>query len=92
MKRKKFTTDFKKNAVLQAQQPGISKTHVAKSLGVSTITLSRWVREAQEAPTNHIHTGISKAEYDSLLSELEKMTTERNLLKQALSLFISDMK
>lgn len=92
MKRKKFTTDFKKNAVLQAQQPGISKTHVAKSLGISTITLSRWVREAQEAPTNHIYTGISKAEYDSLLIELEKMTTERNLLKQALSLFIADMK
>ena len=92
MKRKKFTTEFKANAISQAQQPGISKTHIAKSLGISTITLSRWVKESQAAPMNPIYTGISKAEYDSLLIELEKMTTERNLLKQALSLFISDMK
>lgn len=92
MKRKKFTIEFKANAISQAQQPGISKTHVAKSLGISTITLSRWVRESQAASKNHIHTEISKSEYDSLLVELEKMTTERNLLKQALSLFISNMK
>jgi transposase len=92
MKRKNFSLEFKHDAVRQAQQPGITKSHVAKSLGISVFTLSRWIKESHVVQNQQLATGISKAEYDRLYQELERVTTERNVLKQALSLFISDMK
>jgi transposase-like protein len=33
MERRRFTTQFKREAVRQAQQPGVSRAKVAKELG-----------------------------------------------------------
>lgn len=46
-KRRKFGAEFKRGAVEQANQPGISCAQVARELGVRDNLLTRWKREAQ---------------------------------------------
>ncbi|MGE8270346.1 MAG: IS3 family transposase [Stenotrophomonas geniculata] len=46
-KRRKFSAEFKRGAVEQASQPGVSCAQVARELGVRDTLLTRWKREAQ---------------------------------------------
>ena len=46
-KRRKFSTEFKRGAVEQASQPGVSCAQVARELGIRDALLTRWKREAQ---------------------------------------------
>ncbi|HFT6995057.1 TPA: IS3 family transposase, partial [Stenotrophomonas maltophilia] len=46
-KRRKFSAEFKRGAVEQASQPGISCAQVARELGIRDSLLTRWKREAQ---------------------------------------------
>ena len=43
-KRSKFSPEFKKGAVEQAYQPGVSCAQVARELGINANLLSRWKR------------------------------------------------
>lgn len=45
-KRRKYSPEFKKGAVEQVRQPGVSCAQVARELGVGANLLSRWQREA----------------------------------------------
>lgn len=46
-RRRKFSTEFKRGAVEQASQPGVSCAQVARELGIRDTLLTRWKREAQ---------------------------------------------
>ena len=46
-KRRKFSAEFKRGAVEQASQPGVSCAQVARELGIRDNLLTRWKREAQ---------------------------------------------
>ncbi len=46
-KRRKFSAEFKRGAVEQASQPGVSCAQVARELGIRDTLLTRWRREAQ---------------------------------------------
>lgn len=92
MKRKHFSADFKQDAVKQASQSGVTKTSVAKSLGISTFTLSRWIKE-QHVPTSaKTDPNISKRDCERLCNDLERVTHQRDLLKTAITVFIFDLK
>lgn len=43
-KRRKFSTEFKRGAVEQASQPGVSCAQVARELGIRDALLTRWKR------------------------------------------------
>ena len=45
-KRRKFSAEFKRGAVEQASQPGVSCAQVARELGIRDPLLTRWKREA----------------------------------------------
>ena len=45
-KRRKFSAEFKRGAVEQASQPGVSCAQVARELGIRDTLLTRWRREA----------------------------------------------
>ena len=49
-KRRKYSTEFKREAVEQTRQPGVSCRQVALEIGVNPNMLSRWKRELEEAP------------------------------------------
>ena len=46
--RRKFTDEFKREAVKVAAQPGVTFTIVARELGVERSVLRRWVENAQK--------------------------------------------
>ena len=45
-KRKKYSPEFKREAVEQTRHPGVSCRQVALELGINANLLSRWRREA----------------------------------------------
>jgi transposase len=45
MERRRFTTEFEREAVRQAQQPGVSRAKVARESGLNANMLGRWVRQ-----------------------------------------------
>ena len=43
--RRKYSAEFKREAVLQTQHPGVSCNQVARELGINPNVLGRWKRE-----------------------------------------------
>ncbi len=46
-KRRKYSAEFKRGAVEQASQSGVSCTQLSRELGTGSSLLTRWVREAE---------------------------------------------
>jgi len=47
-KRRRFSPEFKRGAVEQACQPGVSCAQVARELGINVNSLTRWKREVEK--------------------------------------------
>ena len=47
-KRRKFSTEFKREAVQMASMPGVTLRQVGRDLGISEGLLGRWKRELRE--------------------------------------------
>ncbi len=94
MERRKFTAEFKREAVKLANQAGVSKASVAEGLGVHANVLTRWVREARTGkwemtPGKPLKTE-QQAEVERLKRELQRVKTERDILKKAVAYFAKD--
>ncbi len=78
----KYPLEFKAKAVALSQVPGLGVQEVADSLGIYSIMLSRWRKEAREgkwvAPGN---LGLD-AKQVAELQELRKLKREYALLKE----------
>ena len=44
-RRRKFSDEYKREAVQMALQPGVTKSQVARELGINANLLGRWCRE-----------------------------------------------
>ena len=94
MERRRFTAEFKREAVRLARQEGVSRAKVAQELGLHVTMLARWVREAQEgkwemAPGKPLRTE-QQQELERLRRELKRVTTERDILKKAVGYFAKE--
>jgi transposase len=92
--RRKFSDEFKREAVKVASQPGVTFTMVARELGVERSVLRRWVENAR---TGRYDTAIGKplksdaqAELEQVKRELARVKMERDVLKKALGYFAKD--
>jgi len=47
-KRRKFSPEFKREAIALTRQPGVSCRQIALEIGINPNLLSRWRREADE--------------------------------------------
>jgi len=95
MQRRRFTDEFKSEAIKLAKQPGASKAAIAVDLGITANMLSRWVREQQSQPatmTRSQSSSPSNEEFERMRRELNKVKTERDILKKALAYFAVDPK
>jgi transposase len=96
MERRRFTAEFKREAVRQAQQPGVSSAKVAQDLGLNANMLRRWVRQFgtgkwKATPGKPLKTE-QQLEIERLRRELAKAQTERDILKKAVAYFAKDPK
>lgn len=88
-KRRKYSSEFKRGAVEQARQPGVSCAQVARELGIGGNVLTQWVREA-EAAGNKAFSGTGTPrdeELAQLKRELARVKKERDFLREAATFF-----
>ena len=93
-KRRRFTDEFKQQAVQLASQPGVTKRQIAEELGIGAKMLGRWCREFSEHGEKAFP-GQGKAcdeEVAALRRELARVKKERDFLKEAAAFFARESK
>ena len=86
--RKRFTQEFKQDAVSQVTERGFPVVEVAERLGVSTHSLYKWVREySKHGGGSGGQLNASAEEIRKLKAELRRVTEERDILKKAARYF-----
>ena len=94
-KRKRYSAEFKRQALRRASEPGVTEALVCEELGISTRQLRRWkdaVREHGESDAFPGHGKSRDDEMAKLKRELAKVTGERDFLKEAASYFAKESK
>ena len=91
MEKRKFTKEFKEQAVKLVVEQEMKGSQVSKDLGIGYSTLVRWLREARENG-KHAFPGKGKLlPWDEEKRELEKRLrraeTERDILKKTIGYF-----
>jgi len=91
--RRKFSQEFKSEAVRLATQVGISVNSVANDLGIHDSVLRRWIREAA-SPAKGRQIGTETAELAKEVAKLRRenarLKMERDIIKKALGYFAKD--
>ena len=92
--RRKFGTEFKREAVRQALQPGNAVPTVVQDLGVHESVLRRWLKEYCSGPadkaTERPLKNAPSQEIERLKRELARVKMERDIIKKALGYFAKD--
>ena len=85
--RRKFSEEFKAEAVRLVLDQGLAPGQAARDLGVGQSTLDNWVRAAREAQQPGALTVDEKAELKRLRRENSVLRMERDILKKATAFF-----
>ena len=90
--RKRYTKQFKEEAIRLASQEGVSLTQVAHDLGLNASMLQRWRKEAKwEGPQAFRGHGFARDEEVARLKrELGRMKRERDFLRDAAAYFAKE--
>lgn len=87
-KGKRYTQQFKEEAVKQVVERGYSVAEVAERLGICTKTLYHWKASMYGSP-QQIKSSDDQTEIARLKAELMRVTEERDILKKAAKYFAS---
>ena len=84
---KRYTQEFKVEAVKQVTERGYAVAEVAARLGVSAWSLHRWAKEYSRPAGERQEVQEQTAEIRRLQGELRRVTEERDILKKAAAYF-----
>ena len=91
MQRRKFSREFKVEAVRLVRDRGVSAAQAARDLDVHENVLRKWVKEFAAAPSGafpgHGQVKPEQLELDRLRREVTKLKAERDILKKAAAFF-----
>ncbi|AGI09285.1 Transposase [Xanthomonas citri subsp. citri Aw12879] len=87
MSSKRFTDEFKIEAVRQVTDRGFKVAEVAERLGVTTHSLYAWLRKFGKPGVVQRAEADQSAEVRRLKIELRRVTEERDILKKAAAYF-----
>jgi transposase len=94
MGRRKFTPEFKLEAVKLVRERGVSQAQAARDLGVHYNVLRKWVSDAKRGAARAAVGGgtlrADDAEIARLRRELAQTKAERDILKKAIALFAKE--
>jgi len=95
--RKRYTKEFKLDAVSLVLEQGHTRTEVAKKLEISSQLVGRWVKEYQQDEDGQAFRGNGKltpeqAEIRQLREENKRLKMERQILKEATVFFAKETK
>ena len=87
MSSKRYTDEFRQEAVKQVTEHGYKVADVAARLGVSTYSLYDWIRKYGPSSAEYQAEHDQQAEIKRLQKELKRVTEERDILKKAAAYF-----
>ena len=90
MTNKRYTEEFKVEAVKQITERGHSAADVAARLGVSTYSLYQWIKRYSLPEAERLAVQDQQAEMRRLKAELKRVTEERDILKKAAAYFAKE--
>ena len=94
MERRRFTREFKLEAVKLIKEGGVTVAQAARDLGVHGTVLRNWVKsfaeDAQQAFPGHGQMKPEEAEIARLKREVTKLKAERDILKKAAAYFAKE--
>lgn len=89
-KRRKFSAEFKREAVKLTEKPDVSIRQVAREIGVNPSQLGQWRRDMLEGKT-FTGSGVPRdEEMASLKRELARVKKERDFLRDAAAFFAKE--
>ena len=92
--RKKYTKEFKQDAVRLVTEQGYKQTEAARNLGIDRGMLGRWVKEFQEDESEAFRgngkLSIEQEELRRLREENRRLRMERDILKKATAFFAKE--
>ncbi len=90
MNSKRYTEEFKIEAVKQVTERSYSVAEVAKRLGTTTHSLYSWLKRYGQQSPQQANRVDDQAEIARLKSELRRVSEERDILKKAAVYFAND--
>lgn len=87
MSGKRYTEEFKQEAVKQITERGYAVAEVADRLGVTVHSLYAWLKKYGGKNPREAHKSDIEAENARLKAELKRVTMERDILKKAAAYF-----
>ena len=87
---RKFSEEYKTDAVKMVLENGIKSSQVSKDLGIGQSTLDKWVKDYKSKTHPKALTIDEKEELRKLKAENQKLKLERELLKKATLFFAND--
>jgi len=94
-RRKRYSKEFKQQALRRANEPDVTDVLVCEELGISTRQLRRWREAVREHGEEVAFPGLGKSrdeELTRLNRELNKVKEERDFLKEAARFFAKESK
>lgn len=94
MKKKRYTVEFKAEAVKLVTEQKYSQSEAAKNLGVPVKNLQRWIYESRNKDKRPAKASYFSNDEQSELARLRKenkrLIMERDILKKAAAFFASE--
>ena len=91
--RQKFTSEFKASATRLVLEENVTRTKVAKDLGININMISKWVNEFQAKGSEAFPGNGVLSPQDKKINDLEKenrqLRLERDILKKATAFFVN---
>ena len=91
MARRKYSPEFKTEAVLLVTEKRYNTAEAARNLGINATLLGRWVKQSEdmESSTNG-NLKVDQEELRRLRSENKRLKMEREILKKAAAFFAKE--
>lgn len=90
--RRKFTPEFKKDAVALVIEQGYSIAKAAQAVDTSENNLRRWKKELEQEASGERLNADERAELAKLRREVKELRMEKEILKKASAFFAKEMK
>ena len=90
--RRKYTEEFKRDAVALVSEQGYSVSQAARSLDINGNVLRRWKVEYEDQASGHTLSQDEREELRRLRREVRALKMEKEILKKASAYFAKEMK
>ncbi len=93
-KRRKYSAEFKREAIGLANQPGVTKAQIGRELDINPNMITRWQRElSSNGSKAFLGQGVARdEELTALKRENRQLRKERDFLREAATFFAKESK